>query len=52
MWCAGPAVAENRPVISANRDGAHTGASEYTTSNRIPCAASRSIVGVRATGSP
>jgi hypothetical protein len=35
-----------------NRDGAHTGASEYAASKRIPCVASRSMVGVRATGSP
>jgi hypothetical protein len=48
----GPAVGECRPVISVNRDGAHTGASQYADSYRIPSAASRSIVGVRATGSP
>ena len=32
MLCAGPAVAECRPVISVKRDGAHTGASQYADS--------------------
>jgi hypothetical protein len=52
MWWAGPAVAECRPVISVNREGAQTGASQYAASYRMPSAARRSIVGVRATGSP
>jgi hypothetical protein len=52
MWCAGPAVAECRPVISVKRDGPQTGASAYTVSNRMPCLASSSMAGVRATRSP
>src|SRR5688500_11699809 len=52
MLCAGPHDSAYLPVISENRDGAHTGAVEYAVSYRTPSRANASRFGVRANGSP
>src|SRR5712692_2908891 len=41
-----------RPVSSAARDGAHTGAAAYQLVNRVPPAASASMWGVFKSGAP
>ena len=51
MWWV-PRLTGCMPVITALRDGAHTGAVVNAFVHSAPSAASRSRFGVRATGSP